>query len=344
MESTNDHAVNRLKILSSDQSFNKNTGALIVNGGIACKKTITAPCLNVDNLTIKESTNFTGDLAVDTLHVRETTVLDGKVTINDDLIIDDLTVTNLTVNNLTFDNLIPMNETSSIGSCSNRVYNIYNNYIDTNCIYVNDSVVANTVKTNNLIVGSDNCEHDDPVLNADNINKTINMNVNELNICNEENELLTIDSSSIFINSLLRVKYQDLNITTRSYNLYVDSTIIIINSKTCTSIQLMKTIESGCSVLEGAFIKIYNKSCKCISIDSHELLSNGSVEFIFMGNKWITLQSSNGGENCDTEKTNCDTEKTCDTECKTECDSECDPTTTGCGDSSVFTVDNSHCK
>jgi hypothetical protein len=333
MESTNDHAVNRLKILSSDQSFNKNTGALIVNGGIACKKTITAPCLNVDNLTIKKSTNITGDLAVDTLHVRETTILDGTVTINDNLIIDDLTVTNLT-----FDNLIPMQETSSIGSCSNRVYNIYNNYIDTNCIYVNDSVVANTVKTNNLIVGSDNCEHDTPVLNADNINKTIHMNVNELNICNEENELFTIDSSSIFINSLLRVKYQDLNITTLSYNLYVDSTIIIINSKTCTSIQLMKTIESGCSVSDGTFIKIYNKSCNCISINSHELASNGSIEFIFMVNKWITLQSSNGGESCDTEKTNCDTE------CKTECDSECNPTTTGCSDSSVFTVDNSHCK
>ena len=100
----------------------------------------------------------------------------------------------------------------------------------------------------------------------------------------------------------------------------------------------MKTIESGCSVSDGTFIKIYNKSCNCISINSHELASNGSIEFIFMVNKWITLQSSNGGESCDTEKTNCDTE------CKTECDSECNPTTTGCSDSSVFTVDNSHCK
>lgn len=323
MEATNDHAVNRLKILSSDQSFNKNSGALIVNGGIACKKAISAKCLNVDNLNIK-------DLTLNTLHVKESTVLDGSVTINNDL----------TINNLTSDNLIPLNETSSIGSGSNRVYNIYNNYIDTNCAYVNDSLIANTIKTNNLIVGDDKCENDDPVINADNIEKTINMNICELNVGSQGKEMFSIGPTSTYFGSLLRVKYQNIDISCKSYSLYVESSIVVINSKVCTNIQLMKTIESGSSVQDGTFVKIYNQSENCIDINSCKLLSKGSIEFIYMcfKEKWVELESRMENH-CIPIKIP-DTTYCHDTECQnTECN-----TTTDCGDSSVFTVDNSHCK
>ena len=286
------------------------------------------------NVTINDDLTI-NDLTLDTLHVKESTVLDGSVTINDDL----------TINNLTFDNLIPLNETSSIGSCSNRVYNIYNNYIDTNCAYVNDSLIANTVKTNNLIVGSDKCEDDEPVINADNMDKTINMNICELNICSEGKEVLSIDPTSTYLGSLLRVKYQNVNITSKSYSLYVDSSIVIINSKVCTNIQLMKTIESGSSVQDGTFVKIYNQTNNNININSCKLLSKGTIEFIYMcfKEKWVALESSSG-KPCIPNTTHVTTDCQ-ETDCQeTECqETDCN-TTTDCGDSSVFTVDNSHCK
>ena len=87
MNSTNDYSVNRLTILSQDQSYNKRTGALVVKGGISAGKAIRAPCIVTDKLTITDTTTISGDLTLDNLTVNETTTLKGNVTL-DTLTID----------------------------------------------------------------------------------------------------------------------------------------------------------------------------------------------------------------------------------------------------------------
>ena len=287
MDSTNDYAVNRLKILSDDQSYNVNTGALIVKGGIAAGKAISAPCINVDTLHIKENTIISGDL---------------------------------TINTLTFDKLIPKCETSTIGSCSNRVHEIYTNYIDTNTAFINDSIIANTVKTNKLIVGDDSCNHKDPSLTVDNQNRLINININTLNVCDNNTSIMSLNKSNILFDTLLKINYQNLMVTQQSYSLFPTTSLIIINSTICTTI----TINSS-GISDKTYIKIYNKSCNCICINSCNVASGGSIEFLYIKNSWVALTGVGSST------TPCD-----DSGCGDVCD-----TTTDCN-SSVFTVDNSH--
>jgi len=56
MELNNDQAYNRLKIISKDDSCNIYTGALLVNGGLGVKKTISCDTLNANNLKITSTT------------------------------------------------------------------------------------------------------------------------------------------------------------------------------------------------------------------------------------------------------------------------------------------------
>ena len=288
MEADNDYAVNRLKILSTDQSFNKETGALIIKGGLGVSKAISAKCLNVDTLTIKENTIIKNDL---------------------------------TVNNLTFDCLIPANDTSSIGCCEKRVYNFYSNYVDTNCQYVNDSLIANTVKANRLVVGDDSCCTSDPTLVVDNIKRFVS------------------------IDSLLSLKYQNLTINQATYNLQPASTIIILKSNCASSITLLKTDTNGNGIIDGTLLKIYNKSTYNLTIDSNCLSCNGFAEFLYETNQWTMLvvsgtTTSNSNNSCKDDTCKDDTCK--DDTCKDDtCDNKCNDTTTECGDSSVFTVDQS---
>ena len=55
MNHNQDLAFNSLKIISNQDSYSKNSGCLILNGGLGCKKTIYAECINVNNL---EADNF----------------------------------------------------------------------------------------------------------------------------------------------------------------------------------------------------------------------------------------------------------------------------------------------
>ena len=48
MNHNQDIAYNSLKIISNEESYNKNSGCLILNGGVACKKSINAHTINAD--------------------------------------------------------------------------------------------------------------------------------------------------------------------------------------------------------------------------------------------------------------------------------------------------------
>ena len=65
MESNNDIAYNRLKILSQDESYSVKSGSLLSNGGIGCKKTITSKNIVTDCLNVKKDTKISGNLTID---------------------------------------------------------------------------------------------------------------------------------------------------------------------------------------------------------------------------------------------------------------------------------------
>ena len=195
------------------------------------------------------------------------------------------------------DLLAPKDDTSDIGKTTDRFKNVYANNVDTNCIYVNSNVVACNVKTNTLEVcktaklgGDDNC-----------------------------NSLLDINKNDINFNSLIRYKYQNENVCCANYNLYPKASIILINTNCCANITLMTKAGTlcTCTLGDGTFVKIYNRSNNSITINSVKVDVNCCIEFLFTINCWIALNNSP----CNTSNNNCN--------------DDCS--------SSLFTVHNSNC-
>ena len=73
MNQNSDIAVNSIKVISSNDSNNKNSGCMILNGGMVCKKTINCKSLITDSLKINEETKiknlYVEDLKVDNLNI-----------------------------------------------------------------------------------------------------------------------------------------------------------------------------------------------------------------------------------------------------------------------------------
>mgnify|MGYP006085264719 CR=1 FL=1 len=271
MESNNDFALNRLKILGTNDSFNKNSGSLIINGGMSCKKNLTTTSLNSECI----NTN--------------------NITVNNKLIVNKILPTDPDI--------------SEIGSKTEKFKNIYTNNIDTNNAYVNNTIISNNNKTNSLIVSNTaNIGIDDNgniLLNVNNATKNILINVDNFTISNNARNLLNVSKSNIHLNSLLRYKYSILNIDTKcnNYNLYINSSIIIIKCSICTKISLMKKLSlfNNEEIEDGTLIKIYNKTNKTLIIDNNNLNSNSSIEFLYIINKWEILSCNfinNNNNNC----------------------------------------------
>ena len=58
MNHNQDYAFNSLKIISNSESYDNNSGSIIINGGIGCKKTIHCNTICSDNAYFK-SINIT---------------------------------------------------------------------------------------------------------------------------------------------------------------------------------------------------------------------------------------------------------------------------------------------
>ena len=124
MNHNQDLAFKSIKIISNTDSYSKNSGSLIVNGGIGCKKTITAEKIVADKLcaNVIELDKFVGTISFEVLHAFNFSA-------------DFAEITSLFVDELKYNTILPKDENSKIGLKDNKIIeinskNIYSEKID----------------------------------------------------------------------------------------------------------------------------------------------------------------------------------------------------------------------
>ena len=270
MNHNEDVAFNSLKLASKEESYSTKSGSLIVNGGIGCKKTIRSENIISECLLNENSAIFNNNVSI---------AKDLKVNV-----------------------ILPEeeNDIANIGSFDNRYNDIYSNNMDTNNIYVNNISSTNTNKCNYLFVNNSaeigKNDRDNVMLFVDYESNVISSNSDVFTIRNNNDNIFQIDDKSVWINSLLKYKFDKIDIHSKTYNLYPSSSIIIVS--TCVphcriDLMLRKTILSADDVESGSFVKIYNKSCNNFSIivNSYEVPINSFIEFILIESEWIALRN-----------------------------------------------------
>lgn len=269
MNHNEDVAFNSLKLASKEESFSKNSGTLIVNGGIGCKKSINCENLITECFLNNKSAIFKNDVSI---------------------------YKNLKVNIIT---PIEDDEPSSIGTSDNRFNDIYSNNFDTNNIYVNNLVSTNTLKTNYQFVNNSaeigKNDKGNIMMNINDENNTITTNSDIFKVRNNNEISLEIDDYSIYLNALMKYKFTKIDIHDKTYNLYPEASLIIINSciqNPQINLMITKNILSSDIIEDGTFVRIYNKSVRsCFILEKHILPINSFVEFIMIDSEWLMLRN-----------------------------------------------------
>lgn len=275
MNHNEDVAFNSINIASKEDSFSSKSGALVVNGGIGCKKTIFTENFISECFLNNKAAFFKNDVSIS--------------------------------KNLAVNIIIPKdnNQVKHIGSIENRFNDIYTDDIDTNNLYVNNISSSDTNKTNYLIVnntaqiGKNN--KDDIMVYIDDTNNSITLDSEKINLNINNEKTIELDDKSVFINSLIKVKFDKIDVHERNFNLYPSSTYIIISSYLPNSqIHLMKrkNVLSSDDIESGTILKIYNKSCNNYSIvvNNYSISVNSFIEFILIDAEWIALRNDGDDE------------------------------------------------
>lgn len=267
MNHNEDVAFNSIKLASDEESFSKNSGALLVKGGIGCSKTISTSNLISDCLLNKKSAIF-----------QKNVVICGKLNVN---IIEP--------NNTDVDRYI--------GTEQNRYTTVYANDVDTNNLYANNTVSSTNLKSNYLDIEKNTKIgkniNGNTMFDVDTENNTITMNSENFTINNNGEKAIDIDNKSIFLNKILKLRYQIINICS-NYELHPNSTIILINNENQNdiSIKLCQHISSVSNehLDDGSYIKIYNISkCSNILVDNIYIVAKASADFLLHDDRWIPL-------------------------------------------------------
>lgn len=269
MNHNEDVAFNSLKLASKEESFSLNSGSLILNGGLACKKSINCKNIINDCLLNKKSAIFENDVIISK---------------------------NLKVNVIVAQD---ENGVKSIGTSDNRFNDVYANNLDTNNIYINNLTSTNTLKSNYLNINNSaeigKNDKNNIMINVDDQNNTITTNSDIFKVRNNNEISFEVDNNLIFVNTLIKYKYSKIDITERTYNLYPESTIIILNGciqNPQVSLMVNKSILTSDLFENGTFIRIFNKSVKtCIIIEKHILPINSFIEFIMIDTEWMILRN-----------------------------------------------------
>ena len=308
MNHNEDVAFNSLKIASNEESFGINSGSLIVNGGISCKKSINCKNLINDCLINKKSAKFENDVTISK---------------------------NLKVNIITVNN---NDEISSIGTPDNRFNDIYSTNMDSNNIYVNNLASINTLKSNYFKVNNSaeigKNDEGKIMIDVNDNNNTITINSDLFKIRNNNEMSIEVENNLFFINTLIKYKFSNIYISDRNFNLNPESSIILINS--CIqnpeiSLMVNKSILTPEIFENGTFIRIFNKSKKyCIIVENYILPSNSFIEFIMIDCEWIILRNDSS------ENDSFRTYRSAQTEGNIECSSE---SLNDCDTSSNFSKD-----
>ena len=280
MNQNTDVAVNTIRVISNMDSVNKNTGCLILNGGMVCKKTINCKTLITDELVINENTDVK-NLIVGNLKVNE-------LEIN---YIHDFICNYSDVKNLTVESLQPKNYKSVIGNNDLR-FDIFSNNLRCNFGHFLD-INSNTLNvTKNVSIT--NSYKNKVMISTNKDEGVINMNCDIIQIKgNFDNFNITDDG--LEYNGLDIYKYLLIDSSYNYKEIYPSKSIIIISDSNFNKLILSdkKFKNKDLVVKDGSYIKIINIGKEIKFIFDYDLVPNNNLEFLFIGQKWILINKSN---------------------------------------------------
>mgnify|MGYP001174997575 FL=1 len=276
MNQNTDIAVNSIKIISNMDSVNKNTGCLILNGGMVCKKKINCKTLITDDLVINENTNMK-NLTVDNLRVSEIEIKH----------IHSFTCDSSEVKNLNINKLLPIDYKSSIGENDKR-FDIYSNNLKCNFGHFLD-INSNTLNIAEN-VSFTNSYKNKVMISTNKDEGIININCDIIQIKgNFDNFEVTDDG--LEYDGLDIYRYLLIDSSYEFNEIYPSKSMIIISdsnfNKFILSVKKFKT--KDLVVKDGSYIKVINIDDEVKYIFDFELKPNNNLEFIFIGQQWILI-------------------------------------------------------
>tara|TARA_Y200000002_G_C22659989_1_gene655320 strand:+ start:146 stop:1291 length:1146 start_codon:yes stop_codon:yes gene_type:complete len=148
MNHNEDIAFNSIKIISNTESYDKNSGSIVINGGIGCKKTI-----HCENLCAKNSffNNITISGAINNINFDNFTAEIGTI---NNLNSTQINVSSIDVNKILFQSIIPDVENNNIGNDEFKVNIISNKLLSENATIKNlivDNITIDSFKFEKLI-------------------------------------------------------------------------------------------------------------------------------------------------------------------------------------------------
>lgn len=229
MNHSQDVAYNSIKIISNTESYDKNSGSIVINGGIGCKKTI-----HCENLCAKNSffNNITISGAINNINFDNFTAEIGTINnLNSSNIISDY----IDVNKILFDNIIPKNDNNNIGNDEFKV-NIKSNKLLSNNANIKNLIVENisidSFKFEKLIPKNYNSQIGNQEYRIDLYTNKINSNFTKIN---EDLYAKIIDGEKLSINNdvLLTIDYKNRKmISTNSNESQIDINSEVFNINT----------------------------------------------------------------------------------------------------------------
>ena len=229
MDHTQDVAYNSIKIISNTESYDKNSGSIVINGGIGCKKTI-----HCENLCAKNSffNNITISGAINNINFDNFTAEIGTINnLNSSNIISDY----IDVNKILFQNIIPKNDNNNIGNDEYKV-NINSNKLLSKNANIKSLIVENisidSFKFEKLIPKNYNSQIGNQEYRIDLYTNKINSNFTKIN---ENLYAKIIDGEKLSINNdvLLTIDYKNRKmIKTNSNESKIDINSEVFNINT----------------------------------------------------------------------------------------------------------------
>lgn len=266
MNHNEDIAYNSIKIMSNTDSYSKNSGSLIVTGGIGCKNTIHCEHLCSNSICIES----------------------------------------LDANKLIIQKLLPKDEMSIIGSEDDAFHSIhadcghFNNNLLTRILKSDNLQVKNDVKMSvdykdRLMVNIDDDESRID-LNFDIL--TLNSDLDKLEITDDG-----LNINALVSYKYLKI---DFDVTPISVLFPQKSIILLTSTSAYDiSLSENRTDDDDEKVNDGTFLKIYNIGSSKFCINSYELCKGRYLEFMYVVNAWVCL-NYNSNNACETQECNKD--------------------------------------
>ncbi len=278
MNHNQDIAYNSLKIISNEESYNKNSGCLILNGGVACKKSINAHIINADIFN------------ADTINANTIENLDKALFKVNSLSINKLDVENIHKFNseeCTVNYLLPKEYNSKIGLKNNR-FDIFSNLLNSNFGNFLDLKASKLNVNNDTYISKD--YNNKYMISTNSEESILNLNCDILTL-NGNLDKIEITDDGIENDGLMIYNYLDLKLTECDNIIYPLKSLIFISSSDCKDIILsnLKNQNEANTVKEGSYVKVINLDKINLYINNLLICTNDNLEFIYIKDKWLCI-------------------------------------------------------